>query len=268
MTTPLLSVPLLSVIIPTVGRATLARTVRSLAQQASALSWEGILVGDTHAGTPGGPPTWAAQLPLAARLAEDDPHLRYVEHDGGQHAWGHPQRNYGATVAKGRYLAWLGDDDVYLPGAFAAIARAIVRRKAGSILEAPRPRVFLFRWIAPWKQVLWHTAGFLGDEPGHVDAECIVCPNVPARLGRWTNRYQGDFDFIRETIDLWGGLERVGWRPEVIAQAQPSEAEDWTRTTGAAPALAAGREVDVRAKSVLVPVRREPAGVAEVGVPR
>jgi glycosyltransferase involved in cell wall biosynthesis len=250
---------LLSVIIPTVGRDTLERTLRSLAQQASALPWEGILVGDTY------DRTWAAQLPRAERLANDHPHLRYVAHDGGQHAWGHPQRNYGATVARGRYLAWLGDDDVYLPGAFAAIARAILSRKPGSIVEAPRPRVFLFRWIAPWKQVLWHTAGFLGEEPGHIDAECIVCPNVPARLGTWTNRYQGDFDFIRETIDLWGGLERVAWRPEVIAQAQPSEAEDWTRPDGAgaftAAPLAAGRDVDVRPLTVLAPVPRSTIGV-------
>lgn len=210
-----MTTPLLSVIIPTIGRPSLERTLRSLRQQGSWLSWEAILVGDTYDGT------WAAGLVCAQEQARGDPHLRYVAHDGGVHAWGHPQRNYGATVALGRYLAWLGDDDVSLPGAFDAIGRAI--RTYGH-----EHRVFLFRWIAPWKSVLWHTAGHLGDAPGHIDAECIVCPNDPDRLGTWTHRYQGDFDFITETIGKHGGLERVIWQPEVIAQAQPPPAEDWT----------------------------------------
>ena len=230
-----MTTPLLSVIIPTVGRPSLARTVRSLQCQCSWLSWEAILVGDTHSGK------WAPDLPAADALAARDPHLRYVEHDGGVHAWGQPQRNFGATVARGRYLAWLGDDDLYLPGAFDAIGKAI--------RSLDEPRVLLFRWIAPWKQVLWHTAGFLGDEPGHIDAECIVCPNVPERLGTWTLRYQGDFDFIQETIACWGGLERTIWQPEVIAQAQPPEAEDWTVGGGVALPL----HPPLTTQTVLVP---------------
>jgi Glycosyl transferase family 2 len=237
----------LSVIIPTVGRPTLRRTIDSLLLQVvpGPFAWEGLLVGDTY------DHTWDEGLPLARVLAAEHPRLRYVEHDGGVHAWGHPQRNYGATVARGRHLAWLGDDDLYLPGAFAAIAGAIARQR--------EPGVFLFRWISPWKHVLWHTAGFLGDEPGHIDAECIVCPNVPDRLGTWRNRYQGDYDFIRETIGNWGGLERVAWCPEVIAQAQPGEGEDWTcRAPEARRArpLHAGEDVDVIWQGVLSPARR------------
>jgi Glycosyl transferase family 2 len=210
--------PLLSVIVPTVGRPSLERAVNSLLRQGDWLPYEILLVGDTFAGT------WAQGLERAKALAAQYPHrIRYVEHDGGLHAWGHPQRTYGATVARGRYLAWLGDDDVYTRWAFLTLAHALREREA-----TDDPRVHLFRWIAPWKQVLWHTAGFLGEEPGHIDAECVVCPNWPGKLGTWTNRYQGDFDMIRETVDLWGGLERVIWRPEVIAQAQPTDAEDWT----------------------------------------
>jgi hypothetical protein len=214
--------PLLSVIVPTVGRPSLERTVNSLLRQGEWLQYEIVLVGDTFAGT------WGEQLPRARALAERYPErIRYVECDGGQHAWGHPQRNHGATVARGRYLSWLGDDDVYVRFAFPAIARAVRAR----VFDHPRDqRVHLFRWIAPWKQVLWHTAGFLAQD--HIDAECIVCPNVPEKLGTWTNRYQGDYDFIAETVEKWGGLERVIWQPEVIAQAQPSEAEDWTNGGG------------------------------------
>jgi len=210
---------LLSVIVPTVGRPSLARTLRSLLCQRSRLTWEVILVGDTHA-PQGGPATWAHQLAAVPQTLVGIPAARYVEHDGGRHAWGHPQRNFGATVARGRYLAWLGDDDVYLPGAFEAIRTALTAE--------PEPRVFLFRWIPPWKApVLWEEAGVLLQD--HIDAEQIVCPNDPERMGTWNaGRYQGDYDFIRETVDKWGGTERVVWRPEVIAQAQPSDDEDWT----------------------------------------
>jgi|GEM_PF-3568186 len=229
--------PLLTVIVPTVGRPSLARTVRSLLKQGDWLPWEAVLVGDTFAGT------WAEQLPLARTLAAQHPErLRYVEHDGGLHAWGHPQRNFGATVARGRWLAWLGDDDVYLPGAFETLGRALRRQEDD-------PRVLLFRWIAPWKQVLWHTAGVL--QEGLVDAECIVCPNVPAKLGTWNAaRYQGDFDFIKETTDFWNGPDRLIWQPEVIAQAQPTEGEDWTLGGREAPPLPARIEV----RGVAVPV--------------
>ena len=215
--------PLLSVIVPTIGRPSVERAVNSLLRQGEWLPYEVILVGDTFAGT------WTEQLPRARALAERYPEkIRYVEHDGGCHAWGHPQRNFGATVARGHYLSWLGDDDIYVRFAFPALAVALRAR----VFDHPRDqRVHLFRWVAPWKSVLWHTAGFLAQD--HIDAECIVAPNVPERLGRWNPaRYQGDYDFIRETVEHWGGVEKVIWRPEVIAQARPSEAEDWTRRGG------------------------------------
>jgi hypothetical protein len=244
--------PLLSVIVPTVGRPSVERAVNSLLRQGEWLPYEVILVGDTHAGT------WVEQLPRARALAEKYPeHVRYVEHDGGLHAWGHPQRNFGATVARGHYLSWLGDDDIYLRFAFPALARALRSR----VFDHPRdPRVFLFRWIAPWKQVLWHRAGFLAQD--HIDAECVVAPNVPEKLGTWSNRYQGDYDFIRETVDFWGGLEKVIWQPEVIAQAQPDEAEDWTKG-GCEVAPVEARPVPL---TVLIPHVMAPTAAAPVEV--
>lgn len=182
------------------------------------------MVGDSHAGT------WRKQLDevplLLARLdsADEDTYvptnrLLYCEHDGGEHCYGQPQRQYGMTVARGQWLSWVGDDDIYLPGAFEAIRNAI------QSLSEPIP--LLFRWISPWKMLYWHTPGFYGDAPGHIDAECIVAPNIPEKLGHWEHIYQGDFSFISETIKLHGG--KVLFLPEIIAQAQPAEAEDWTK---------------------------------------
>jgi hypothetical protein len=33
---------------------------------------------------------------------------------------------------------------------------------------------------------------------------------------------------VAETVAKWGGVEQVLWQPEIIAQAQPADAEDWT----------------------------------------
>lgn len=218
--------PQLTVIIPTTGRDSLECTLRSLLLQRSTLTYEVVVVGDSHAGT------WRAQLDQIDLLLEQvfavveaGYRVRYFEHDGGEHIVGQPQRQYGMAQARGRWLSWLSDDDVYLPGAFDAIQRGILHQMEAE--PQPTYHPMLFRWISPWKQLYWHTPGFYGDVPGHIDAECIVVPNIPAKLGKWGRRYQGDYDFIDSTIKLHGG--HVVFRPEIIAQARPSDAEDWTK---------------------------------------
>ena len=223
--------PALSVIVPTTGRESLERTLRSLLLQQSSLTCEIVVVGDSHAGT------WRKQLDNVPDCIEranrvyheqhPDKHdaVWYFEHDGGEHCVGQMQRQAGMEQARGRWLSWLGDDDIYLPGAFDAIQRGILHQMEAE--PQPTCHPMLFRWISPWKQLYWHTPGFYGDVPGHIDAECIVAPNIPEKLGRWGTRYQGDFDFVDSTIKLHKG--KVVFRPEVIAQARPSDAEDWTR---------------------------------------
>jgi hypothetical protein len=52
-----------------------------------------------------------------------------------------------------------------------------------------------------------------------VGGHCMVVPNVPEKLGQWTDRYEGDFDFIEDTLKRWEPLEPV-WRQEVIVHAR------------------------------------------------
>ena len=249
--------PLLSVIVPTVGRPSLQRTLRSLLRQGDWLPWEAVLVGDTFRRRRG-----RTSSPRAYELAQSDPRFVYTECDGGLHAWGHPQRNHGATVARGRYLSWLGDDDIYLAGRLPAASPApstATRTTPGSSSSAGS---------RPWKQVYWHTAGFLAQD--HIDAECIVCPNVPEKLGTWTNRYQGDYDFIAGTVERWGGVERVVWQPEVIAQAQPHGRRglDAGGPGGGAPAAAGDGGLmhpEARAFVAAAATRLPPGPVVELG---
>jgi hypothetical protein len=199
--------PWLSVILPSIGRPGLERALDSIERQPG-IDREVIVVEDTLSGT----------QPHVKVLASRYGAL-YVGYAGEDHCWGHPQRNYGATVAKGRWLAWMADDDIYTRDAFDAIYREVERQERSG---DPCPILFRVK-MNQYGRLIWGAPGLA---VGNIDAECIVTPNDPARLGTWALRYEGDFDFIKETVDLHG---RCRWADPVIAIARPTDDEDWTR---------------------------------------
>jgi hypothetical protein len=180
--------PLISCIIPTIGRPTLDRTLASLRAQAAPDELELLVVGDAHPGH--------AELPGAREI--------------GVHAWGHPQREYGQANATGAWLWWLQDDDVATEGALESLRQDTTRGERVPILYRVRTR---------HSGVIWRRPGRLA--VGEIDADCIVAPNDPLRLGEWPPRYTGDFDFIRDTVAYYGGPERVRWERDVIAEGRP-----------------------------------------------
>jgi hypothetical protein len=203
--------PWLSVIIPTIGRPTLPRLLDSMDRQER--HGEGVqilVVGDSHAG---------ADLRQARdHVLEERDADRYVwlEHDGGVHAWGHPQRTVGMQHAAAPWIAFSQDDNIMTWGAFASIHDAIDK--------TPEPHPILLR-VRTWQAgVVWRVDQV---SHGNVDADCVVVPNDPQRFGRWEHVYEGDFHFIRQTVNRWGG--HVTWSTDVIALGRPTDAEDWTR---------------------------------------
>jgi GT2 family glycosyltransferase len=94
-----------STIIPTIGRASLARSVSSvLEQRLPAGELEVIVVNDSG-------------RPLAAADWQTSPRVRQIEtRQRGQSV----ARNAGAALARGRYLHFLDDDDWLLPEALAS----------------------------------------------------------------------------------------------------------------------------------------------------
>ena len=224
--------PDLSVIVPTIGRPFLEHTLRSMLLQQTTLTWEVVLVGDAHG------EEWTkalTELPaMLDRLEIPDGHLQFWLHDGGQHIVGMPQRQFGMTVARGRWLAFMDDDNVYLPGAFEAIRQGIEQVEVWKIRgeDSWVPPVLLYRWIRPpanRREIFWDRPtlhSIIEQGPGHIDAKNIVCPNVPEQLGTWGMFYEGDFQFVKETIALHEG--NVIFRPEIIAMAEPTPEEDWT----------------------------------------
>lgn len=132
---------------------------------------------------------------------------RVLDHDAGHHCWGHCQINEGMRHARGDYLVFIDDDDCFPDGALDAVRRAIAEQ------SSPRPLLFRFwsrrhgRLLPPRREVQESAIG------GH----SIVAPNDPARLGRWGERYAGDYDFIVATLAHYPA--GPAWYDDVIACA-------------------------------------------------
>ena len=178
----------LSIIIPTISRPSLARTLGSIRPQIFCDD-EVLLVGD-------GP-----QPAAAATFAASGVPGRYVEGPATKW-WGNAQRMHGMRLARGDLLAFMDDDDIYLAGAFAAMRGADPR--AVNVFRMQHPRRLLWQ-----RRQLAH---------GNVSSQMLVVPNDPAILGQWGNRRAGDYDFALATAIK---LCRVEFHETIICQCRP-----------------------------------------------
>lgn len=177
---------MISFIVPTIGRPSLYRTIHSI--QATPDD-EVIVVGES------------SEAEAVATVTG----CRFVQCPQG-HDYGAAERTAGIAAARGHHLAFMDDDDIYLPRARALMADA---------LDTVPDKPILFQMV--WNDcVLWR-------EPtlrcGNVSSQMMLIPNDPAKLGRWGTRYEGDFDFLATM--RWAPSEIV-WCPEIIAHLRPA----------------------------------------------
>lgn len=205
-----MATPWLSVVVPTIGRSTLPDLLDSMDKQADPSGVQVLLVADTHGGQ-----THDLRV-MRMESYVRGPRYRWIEHDAGRHAWGHPQRMEGMRQAVAPWIAFSQDDNILTEGAFSAIWEGI------QTSHEPKPLLFKVR---TWQ------AGIVWKEPrirhSNVDADCIVVPNDPERLGTWADEYAGDFHFIEQTAKKWGG--NVRFLDAVIALGHPTSQELWAR---------------------------------------
>lgn len=201
-------VPTITVIIPTKGRDTLTRTIQSILPQMEKYD-QILLVWDADNKRP----YLAPEVPEDDRITE----IYCKTPEDTPKPWvGQPQRNFALDSGEATrdLLVWMGDDDIMTDGALAAV-RACAARNPG--------RVILARMRGWWGTIVWDHAmtpkerfqeGWLGDHN-------IIAPRVPEKLGRFGLEYTGDWKFVRETVDNFGGLERVVWLDKIIAVLRP-----------------------------------------------
>jgi GT2 family glycosyltransferase len=180
----------LSIVLPTLGRESLKQTLDSCID-----ADEIVVVLDTSRGT--------TELPCKL------PPNAVFHADSFGVTGGHAGRAVGIGMATGTHLAFMDDDDVYLPGAI-----DIMRAAA-----CDRPVIF---------RMDHYSHGHLWRDPairfGNVSTQMYVVPNDPARFGSWTPHVPGlkepggDYTFIKETCELMGDPV---WRDEVICKLRP-----------------------------------------------
>lgn len=202
----------LSVILPTLGRPTLARAVRSVLPQL-APGDELVVVADPAGDTVHAELVCMGRRPPATILRQQwrDGRMTFVRgsvSDGS----GNPQRDLGIQVARGTHLCFLDDDDVYTPGALTTMR------------AAARPdRVVVCRVrLAPMHghRVIWKEPVL---ELDNVSGLGLVCPRVsglPGWKGHPLYAPRGaDYQWAADVCDLLG--TRPLFEDHLVAVARP-----------------------------------------------
>jgi glycosyltransferase involved in cell wall biosynthesis len=191
----------LSLLVPTHREdRPLRRCLDSVAAQLTDAD-ELIVVGDTHDGP----------LPGVESLVRDyGPQFRYLAYDAGHHCYGHCNLNWAIPQAKGDYVHLNDDDDVWAPDALDSF-----RRNADAVRE---PVPFLFRFKSYVGMIFWAHPGLFARD--WIGAHCLLAPRE--RIGRFGCQYNGDFDYVEQTVGAYGGPNQAIWREEIVAIARPS----------------------------------------------
>lgn len=178
-----------SIIVATTGRPTLVRALQSLADQPLADGDEVLVVG--------------AGADAARRFG-----YRHVPCASGGD-WGGTERRKGIALATGTHLAFLDDDDVYLPGAFA--------RMRAAVIAAPS-RPVMFRMINVDGSTLWRERRVAYGNHGTPQ---FVTPNVAGKVGLWGTDYAGDTAFVVDTLRRYEP-DALVWDETVTYQCRPA----------------------------------------------
>ena len=208
--------PWLSIVIPTLGRPSLAQTLDAIDAQPDTFldGVEVLVVADSLGGR-------SAQLEeVRDHLACERPlgRYRYLEHDGGVHCYGQPQRSYGARQARGKWV-WFGQDDNCASSeALLGIRHATLKFSTAGVL--------VFRVRTYWGDTVWREPTL---RMSNVDADCLVMRREIAASVTWGLRYEGDYDAAVEAAAL---SERVEFVDEIIALARPEADQRWWTRSG------------------------------------
>lgn len=191
----------LSILVPTMGRVELARLFHSISPQLGSDD-EVVVVADERGNIDY--VKWLCNL--------CGPWFKFFSQPTGKPV-GQPLRNYGIEQITKQHLVFIGDDDVFTDYAFSKIKTALAENPG---------KVHMFKWNSWQAGLLWREQkikeGNIGDHP-------IVAPNDQSKLGRFGMRYAGDYDFVRATVDNFGGEENIIWRNEMIAVCRPERFE-------------------------------------------
>lgn len=190
--------PSLSVVIPTIGRPSLADAIESLLAEGLGTADEIIVIGE-------GPQPTARKI---VELFSGRVSITYLENQSDVI---NTNRNVAQLLATRTHLMFLDDDDRSVDGAIRCIIDEISQNPNRVLLFRERCKNPRHTWNEVWrkKEIVL----------GNVGTQMVVVPNVRKRLGKWGCFKTGDYNFIRSTVDLWPGKDDgVVWVDRVIAE--------------------------------------------------
>jgi hypothetical protein len=190
------ALPTLSIVIPSIGRGTLKNTLASIRGQRLLPGDEIIVAGDGF-------------QPRAQEFFHRSglPGF-YVSYPGPAKDSGGQVRNKAQHLASAQYLAFMDDDDIYLPGAFTLMRLGAMRAKGGPCL---------FRMMSARSgSLVWRQRKIAFSNVGTPN---IVLPNTPGKIPPWDSQYAHDYRFIKDTVGFYD--QGPYWCEEVIAGIRP-----------------------------------------------
>ena len=194
-----------SVVMPTLGRPSLRAAISSVVD-ALEDDDELIVVGD-------GRQDYAADVVEAFQPAN----IVYIEASMDGSVFGNAQRDAGMALARGDFLCWLDDDDVYVHGALDEIRRCI-----GD--DRTHAHIFKALWGAGHHAqgtVLWADREV---REQNIATPMVVLPNRPYQRSWMDSNDHGrngitsDYGFLSAAI---GECEGARWRDPVVAVVRP-----------------------------------------------
>lgn len=221
----LIDSPAFSIVVPTVGRVSLSRTLESIARQDLRRGDEVLIVADGEQSLP------RQSLPRVPRAT-----VRVVCLPDGPHRdSGGAARTAGMRHASGSHLLFMDDDDVYAPGAIATIRRAVESSPERAT------HIFRLRFVEGEGRVgivVWRTPKLV---LGNVGTPMFCCRNDKHRLGQWRsypNNGRGqscnDFNFISTTCALQGDPQ---WHEDVVAEIHWSPVKEFPAVQSREPII-------------------------------
>lgn len=214
----------LTVIVPTIGRPTLGDTLASIARQRLVPGDQVLIAYDSHDGD--------TEHEAQTRALVASFGFTFVPHDGGYHFYGNPQLNHAMTLATGDFVTCLGDDDVYVDGAFDRLRKAL---KPGRVTLCQFYSPPFETQDGPQRFLLWDLPKL---RVARISGCCLIAPTkhlVPVSTER---RIEVDFDWIVDVVAKSG--KPPLWLRDCLIIARPDVRNGQTVHMGVAACAGCG----------------------------
>jgi len=182
----------LSIIVPTAGRPTLSRTLRSILDAGFDNDADELIV------VSDGPSDAARKI--MDFYATWFPKAKFLQ-GPKTGMYGNTQRNIGIGLSTGSHIAFMDDDDCYSPNALKVVKDFVSKAQ-------DRPHIFKMLVCDPRRTygLCWRSKDVV---LGNIGSPMMVTPNVKSRLGKFEEQYSGDFNFVRSTLDKYPDRDGV-----------------------------------------------------------